>query len=71
MEPDHWEGEMLPDDIEYSRQDELIVDSDGHVARLVEGRRHRPHSVTQINCPQQEEELRWEVKNERKSSKTW
>lgn len=49
--------EVLPDDVEYRRQDELVVNGDGHVARLVEGRRHRPHSVAQVHRPQQEEEL--------------
>lgn len=49
--------ELLPDDIEYCWQDKFVVNSDGHVARLVERRRHRPHGVAQVHCPQQEEEL--------------
>lgn len=56
---------LLPDDIENRRQDELIVNSDGHVARLVERRRHRPHGVTQVDRPQQEEELSCEATRER------
>lgn len=37
---------VLPDDMEYGREDELIVNRDGHVARLMECWRHRPHGVT-------------------------
>lgn len=51
---------LLPDDIEYCRQDKFIVHSDGHVARFVERRWDCPHGVTQVHCPQQEEELRCE-----------
>lgn len=69
MVPNHWEEELLPDDVEYSWQHKLIVNSDGHVARLVEGRRHSPHGVTQIDRPQQEEELGWEAKKQKRSIK--
>ena len=48
----------LPNNMEDGRQDELVVEGDGHVTGLVEGWRHRPHSVTQIHSPQQEQELR-------------
>lgn len=27
----------IPDDVEYGREDELVVNGDGHVAGLVEG----------------------------------
>lgn len=47
----------VPDDVEYRREDELVVNGDGHVAGLVEGGRHRPHGVAQVDGPQQEEEL--------------
>lgn len=50
-------GTQLPEDMKDGRQNELIVNGDGHVARLVERRRHRPHGVTQVHRPQQEEEL--------------
>lgn len=48
---------ILPDDIEYGRQDKLVVNSDGHVARLMEGRGYGPDCVTQVHRPHQEEEL--------------
>lgn len=44
--------------MEDGRQDELVVEGDGHVTGLMEGRRHRPHGVAQIHSPQQEQELR-------------
>lgn len=48
---------LLPDDVEDGRQDQFVVDGDGHVSRLVERRRHRAHGVAQVHGPQQEEEL--------------
>ena len=50
---------LLPDDVEDGRQDELIVDGTGHVARLVECRRDGAHGETQVHRPQQEQELSW------------
>ena len=49
----------LPDDVEDGRQDELVVDRAGHVARLVERRRDGAHGKTQVHGPQQEQELSW------------
>lgn len=48
---------LLPDGVEYGRQDQLVVHGDGHVSGLVERRRHRAHGVTQVHRPQQEERL--------------
>ena len=56
--------------MEYGRQDELVVNGDGHVARLVERRRHRPHGVAQVHRPQQEEELSCEEREKRNTMKT-
>ncbi len=58
--------ELLPDDIKYHRQDKFVVNSDGHVARLVERRRHRPHSVAQVHRPQEEEELSYGARMRKK-----
>lgn len=42
------------------------MNSNGHVARLMEGRRHSPHGVTQVHCPQQEEEFSCEERMRKK-----
>lgn len=52
-------GAYLPDDVEDGRQDELVVDSEGHVARLVEGGGDGAHGVAQVHRPEQEQELSW------------
>lgn len=46
-----------PYNMKYSREDEFIVQCDGHVARLMKRRGDGPHRVTQIHTPQQKEEL--------------
>lgn len=48
----------LPDYVENGRQQQLVVNGDGHVPRLVESRRHGSHGITKVHGPQQEEELR-------------
>lgn len=50
---------LLPDDVEDGRDQQLVVDGRGHVARLVESRGHGADGVAQVHPPQQEEELRW------------
>lgn len=47
----------LPDNMEYSRDGELVVDGYGHVARLVEGGGNSPNSIAEIDTPQQEDQL--------------
>lgn len=47
----------LPDGVEYCRDDELIVDGDGHVARLPECRGHGPCRVAEVNAPQEKRKL--------------
>lgn len=39
------------------------MNGDGHVARLVKRRRDRPHGITQVDRPQQEEELGYNTGN--------
>lgn len=46
------------------------MNSNSHVARLVERRRHCPHSITQVHCPQQEEKLSCKARKSKKVMNT-
>ena len=50
-------ADSSPNDVEYCRDEELVVDGDGHVTGLVEGGRDGAHGVAQVHPPQEEEEL--------------
>lgn len=47
----------VPDGVESGREEQLIVQRDAHIARLVEGGRHRARSPAQRAAPQQEQQL--------------
>jgi len=58
----------LPDDVEDGRHEQLIVDGHGHVARLVESRGDGADGAAEVHPPQQEQELRWDIKETNKRS---
>lgn len=45
--------------------EELIVDGHSHITRLVESRGYGADSVAKVHAPQQEQELRWEAKEDK------
>lgn len=50
---------VLPQQVEHGGEEQLVVDGDAHVARLVEGRGHRPDGGPQGASPAQEQKLGW------------
>ena len=50
-------GLWVPEQLEGDREQQLVVDGDAHIARLVEGRGHRLHRAAQGAAPAQEEQL--------------
>lgn len=60
-----------PDDMEDGGYEELVVDGHRHVTRLVEGRRYGADCVAEVDAPQQEQELRWDMKKKGNNKFTW
>jgi len=48
---------VLPEQMKHGGEQQLVVDGDAHVARLVEGRGNRAHGGPQGAPPAQEQEL--------------
>ena len=53
----HARCRCLPEQVEHGGEEQLVVDGDAHVARLVEGRGHRPDGGPQGASPAQEQKL--------------
>lgn len=51
------EKSCLPEQVKHGGEKQLVVDGNAHVARLVEGRGHRPDSGPKGTAPAQEQKL--------------
>lgn len=54
--------------MEDSGDNELIVNCNGHVTRLMKCWGHRPHCIAEINTPQEEEKFSCERNEEKPNS---